>query len=175
MPMHRDFKELLGALNASGVRYLVIGGQAVNMYAQPRGTKDLDLWIPADPANAQALFKALTAFGAPLDGVTPQNILKAGEFYRMGVPPVMVDILCDVTGVTFEQAWAAKQMVAIDPAAGLSAHFISREHLMTAKQIAGRPQDLADVSAIQRHARVAQERQKLKAGKEKSKPKGRRR
>ncbi len=66
--MFKDFKELLSALNAHKVRYLVIGGQAVNIHAQPRATKDLDFWMSPDPANAaiprddrKGLAKALIA------------------------------------------------------------------------------------------------------------------
>jgi hypothetical protein len=46
--MHRDFKELFACLNAEGVRYLVVGGYAVSLHAEPRATKDLDILV--DPA-----------------------------------------------------------------------------------------------------------------------------
>jgi hypothetical protein len=94
--MHNDFKELLSILNAEAVRYLIVGGYAVSLHAQPRATKDLDLFIKADPANAAALYRALAKFGAPLEGLTPQDFAESGSFFRMGTPPVMVDILPDI-------------------------------------------------------------------------------
>ncbi len=65
-----DFTELLKIFNDNGVRYLVIGGYAVVQYAEPRYTKDLDLWISTESTNAAAVYKALHEFGAPLSGLT---------------------------------------------------------------------------------------------------------
>src|ERR1700761_8809415 len=102
--MHPDFKELLSALNAESVRYLIIGAYAVSLHAQPRATKDLDIFIKADPTNAAAVFRALAKFGAPLEGLTEKDFSERGSFFRMGVPPVMVDILLDIDGIDFEAA-----------------------------------------------------------------------
>jgi hypothetical protein len=68
--MYPDFKELLSTFNAHGVRYLIVGGYAVTFHAQPRATKDLDLFIRPQAGNAQAVYAALAAFGAPLEGLT---------------------------------------------------------------------------------------------------------
>ena len=68
--MYPDFKELLSTFNAHGVRYLIVGGYAVTFHAQPRATKDLDLFIRPQAGNAQAVYAALSAFGAPLEGLT---------------------------------------------------------------------------------------------------------
>ena len=51
--MFQDYKDLLSAFNAHGVRYLIVGGYAVIFHAQPRFTKDIDLFIQADPANGR--------------------------------------------------------------------------------------------------------------------------
>lgn len=53
--MHSDFKELLSVLNAHNVKYLVVGAHAVSAYAQPRATKDLDIWVKADVDNGRGL------------------------------------------------------------------------------------------------------------------------
>jgi hypothetical protein len=68
--MFDDYKELLSVFNAHNVKYLVVGGHAVSFHAQPRATKDLDLFIQADPVNAKATYAALAAFGAPLTGIS---------------------------------------------------------------------------------------------------------
>ncbi len=46
-----DFKELLSVFNSHNVRYLLVSGYAVSLHAQPRTTKDLDLWVSPDPAT----------------------------------------------------------------------------------------------------------------------------
>ena len=46
--MFQDFKELLSAFNAHGVRYLIVGGYAVSFHAQPRATRDMDILIRPD-------------------------------------------------------------------------------------------------------------------------------
>ena len=150
--MHNDFKELLSALNDEKVKYLVVGGYAVSLHAQPRATKDLDILVKPDKANAAALFRAFAKFGAPLEGLTPGDFTEPGSFFRMGTPPVMVDILPQIAGVEFDHAWRRRIMETIDAETGLQAPFISAPDLITAKQAAGRAQDLADAEAL-RNAR----------------------
>ena len=65
----RDFKDLLSVFDAQKVEYLIVGGYAVSYHAQPRATKDLDLWISSDAENARAVHRALAEFGAPLQGI----------------------------------------------------------------------------------------------------------
>ena len=79
--MYLDFEELLAILNAREVRYLVVGGYAVAFHAQPRATKDLDLWVKPDLANASALYDALAEFGAPLENLKPADFAEAGHSF----------------------------------------------------------------------------------------------
>ena len=146
--MFHDFKELLSSLNRQNVRYLIVGGYAVSLHAQPRATKHMDVLIKPDAVNAKAVYVALAEFGAPLDGIAVEDFMEPGKFFRMGVAPVMVDILSEIGGVDFDAAWARRVEAVIDPETGLKGSFISREDLITAKLAAGRPQDLADVDAL---------------------------
>ena len=146
--MYPDFNELLSILNAHEVRYLVVGGYAVSFHAQPRATKDLDLWVKPDIANAAALYRALAEFGAPLEGLQPADFAEAGSFFRMGTPPVMVDILPEISGVAFDDAWPRRVTMPADPGSGVMVSVISVEDLVANKQAAGREQDFADVAAI---------------------------
>ena len=91
--MFDDFKELLSAFNAHGVKYLVVGGYAVSFHAQPRATKDLELFIQADPDNANAVYAALASFGTPLAGISTQDLSDPLKFIRFGREPVAVDLL----------------------------------------------------------------------------------
>ncbi|HEY8051371.1 MAG TPA: nucleotidyl transferase AbiEii/AbiGii toxin family protein [Steroidobacteraceae bacterium] len=144
--MYPDFKELLSAFNAHHVKYLVVGGYAVSLHAQPRATKDLDLLISSDAQNSRAVYAALAQFGAPVEGLSAQDFTSPGSFFRMGTPPMMVDIFPSIGGVDFQEAWQRRVNVAIDD--NLTAPFISRDDLLAAKLSAGRPQDLADVAAL---------------------------
>jgi hypothetical protein len=144
--MHQDFKELLSAFNAGQVRYLIVGGYAVSFHAQPRATKDLDILIGADAENSKAVFAALARFGAPVEGLSAKDFAEPDNFFRMGTPPVMIDIMPRISGVEFEEAWRRRVDVRIDD--DLSVPFISREDLLVAKLSAGRAQDLIDVDAL---------------------------
>lgn len=157
--MYPDFKELLSVLNAHSVKYLVVGAYAVSMHAQPRATKDLDIWIKPDPENAKAVYGALREFGAPLEGLTIADFGERGPFFHMGREPVAVDILTEIPGVEFDAAWERRIEDMIDATRGLKANFISRDDLMAAKLASGRPQDIADVDAL-RKARDAREPQR---------------
>jgi Nucleotidyltransferase of unknown function (DUF6036) len=150
--MYPDFKELLSILNAHRVKYLVVGAYAVSIHAQPRATKDLDILVKADAANATAVFSALAQFGAALQGLTPADFAEQGPLFRIGREPVGVDILTAIPGIEFDAAWERRVEDVVDPASGLKVSFISREDLITAKLASGRPQDLADVDAIRKAA-----------------------
>lgn len=140
-----DFSDLLRILDANQVKYLVIGGYAVVQYAEPRFTKDLDLWISTEPANAEAVFRALREFGAPLMGLTPKDFSEEGYFFQMGVPPVRVDVLMGIPGVRFEECWNRRVDVDFE---GLRVSFISKADLIAAKRASGRPQDLIDADLL---------------------------
>jgi hypothetical protein len=153
--VYPDFKELLSALNAHNAKYLVVGAYAVSAHAQPRATKDLDIWIKPEAENARAVYAALAQFGAPLEGLTSTDFAERGPFFHMGREPLAVDILTEIPGVDFDAAWERRIEDVIDMASGLRVSVISRPDLITAKLAAGRPQDLADVDAI-RKAEAAQ-------------------
>src|ERR1043165_7897565 len=106
--MSSDFKEMLEALNAFHVRYLIVGAHAVMKYTEPRYTKDLDVLVATDPENAEHVFRALAHFGAPLAGYSPDDFKKEGFWFQVGVPPVRIDILLSIPGVDFESAWSKR-------------------------------------------------------------------
>ena len=145
MFVNSDFSDLLKLFNDYQVKYLVVGGYALIQYAEPRYTKDLDLWISADTYNAQAVYRALCDFGAPLSGLNEEDFAEEGYFYQMGVAPVRIDILMGIPGVNFADAWLRRMEVDFD---GLKVAFIGREDLIIAKTASGRPQDLLDVQQL---------------------------
>ena len=150
--MFQDYKDLLSAFDAHGVKYLIVGGYAVSFHAQPRATKDIDLFIKADPANARAAYAALAGFGAPLQDIRMEDLSDGSSFLRFGREPSGVDILPDIPGVDFDAAWEKRIEGVIDMATDQKAFFISSDDLIAAKLAAGRPQDIADVAAIRQAA-----------------------
>jgi hypothetical protein len=153
--MLKDHRDMLISLNAHSVDYLVIGGHAVSVHAEPRGTKDLDVFIRASEANSKAVFAALAAYGAPLQGLAPADFNDTpSSVIQIGVEPGRVDILQGIAGVTFDEAWPDRVETFLD--VDTPAHLISREHLIQNKLASGRYQDLADVEKLREAALAAE-------------------
>lgn len=147
MFINSDFSDLLKTFNANQVKYLVIGGYAFIHYAEPRFTKDLDLWVETSPENAAAIYRSLKAFGAPLKNLSERDFEEAGYYYQMGVPPIRIDIMMGIPGLTFETAWSRKNEINFD---GLLVPFISKKDLIQVKKASGRPEDLNDIDLLSR-------------------------
>ena len=162
--MYQDYKDLLSAFQSHGVKYLVVGGFAVIYHSQPRFTKDMDLFIKADPENARATYAALAEFGVALEGIHPEEFIDRNSFFRFGREPRGFDILPAIPGVDFDGAWERRVEAVVDTATGLKANFISADDLIASKLASGRARDLADVDDI----RKAMESQGAPRGKIKS-------
>jgi hypothetical protein len=150
--MHKDFKDLLSAFNAHSVRYLIVDGYAYARYTEPRTTKDLDLFLRPDPANATAAYKALAEYGAYLDDATIDDFAKPGTIFQIGVAPFRIDPICDIDGVTFDEAWDTSEDGLVDDE--IHVRYISSDKLIANKLAAGRPQDLLDVARLRHAAKV---------------------
>lgn len=144
--MNPDFKELLLAFNAHNVEYLIVGAHALAAHGHVRATKDLDLWVRPETLNAQRVIKALLAFGAPLSDLTAADLSKKETIFQIGLPPVRIDIITNIDGVEFEEAWPDRLETLFG---GVPAFVLSRHHLITNKKTAGRLQDLADVQQLE--------------------------
>lgn len=140
--MYQDYKDLLSVFHAHGVKYLIVGGYAVIFHSQPRFTRDIDLFIKADPVNAHATYAALAEFGATLEGIRPEDFADRSSFFRFGRDPRGVDILPDIPGVDFDAAWKRRVETTLDLDSGLKAFFISRDDLIAAKLAAARRRTL---------------------------------
>ena len=148
--MLKDQRELLDAFRAHGVEYVVVGGHAVSAYAEPRNTKDLDILLRDTPENAERVFRALGAFGAPVSAYSVSDFHgHPDQVIQFGVPPARIDLLQSISGVTAEEAWRGRtQEVLMD---GVPVNLISLEHLIRNKRASGRLQDLADVEQLERY------------------------
>jgi hypothetical protein len=148
MAENPHYRELLLLLNEFKAEYLIVGGFAVMKYGEPRYTKDLDIWIGNSAKNSRHIFEALKKFGAPLDkdGVTPDTFAQEQLVYQIGIAPVRIDILTQITGVTFSDAWQKRVESTFF---GVPVNFISFDHLVANKRALGRPADLQDLGRNQ--------------------------
>jgi hypothetical protein len=134
-------------LNAAEARYLVVGGYAVAFHARPRYTKDLDVWIEPTPANAQRAWNALASFGAPLQDLRPEDLTRSEMVFQIGLAPNRIDILTELVGVAFEEAWERRASTTYGDC---PIQVLSRADLIRNKGAVGRPQDLIDVEELER-------------------------
>ena len=144
--MNPDFKELLLAFNAHHVEYLIVGAHALAAHGHVRATKDLDVWVRPDKANAQRVIRALSDFGAPLSDLTENDLSRKDTIFQIGLPPVRIDVITDIEGVEFEEAWPERLEIEFG---GVPSFVISRHHLITNKRTSARLQDLADVQQLE--------------------------
>jgi Nucleotidyl transferase of unknown function (DUF2204) len=144
MAENPHYKELLQLLNEFEVEYLIVGGFAVMKYGEPRYTKDLDVWVHNSAKNSVRVVQALQKFGVPLDhdGITAETFTEKQVVYQIGVAPVRIDILTEITGVDFKNAWRKKVPSTFF---GVPVHFISFDDLVANKQALGRSSDLKDL------------------------------
>lgn len=138
-----DFAELL---SRHSVAYLIVGGYAVAFHGHPRYTKDLDVWIEREEENAARLIAALNEFGFGSVDLTEKDFLQPRIIIQLGTPPSRIDLLTDVKGVEFRDAYARKSTEWID---GTPLHFIGLEDLIANKRSVGRHQDLADLENLE--------------------------
>jgi predicted nucleotidyltransferase len=148
--MNSDFKELLTILNDCQVKFLVVGGYAFIHYAEPRFTKDIDLWIEPSVENALRLREALVKFGGWVEGMTLEHFTTERTMFQIGLPPCRIDFLTSIPGLDFASAHAARHM---SDFGSLTIPFISLPDLITAKKTAGREQDLRDLDVLERISR----------------------
>jgi len=146
MILSPDFRDFVRSLNASGVRYLVVGGYAVALHGHPRYTKDIDIWIERNEANAARMVQALEAFGFGSLGLCAEDFLEKDQIIQLGYPPNRIDILSTLSGVEFEVCYASRVDVPTDD---LTIPFIDLDNLRKAKRASGRLQDLADLENLQ--------------------------
>lgn len=145
--LNQDFKDLLSTFNEHAVEFLVVGAHALAVHGHIRATKDLDVWVRPQHSNARRVIEALQAFGAPTHAVVEGDFSQPGITFQIGVEPVRIDLITVVDGLTFEAAWENRVRAEYG---GVTVFVLSREDLLINKRASGRPQDLADIAALER-------------------------
>lgn len=146
--MNPDFDEVLAALVAEGAAFIVIGAHALALHGVPRATGDLDIWVRTDPDNARRVWRALVRFGAPVEAthLEPADLTQPGVVYQIGLPPRRIDILTEISGLAFEEAWRSRVLQIVGD---VEVPFLGRDALLKNKRASGRAKDLADVEALE--------------------------
>jgi hypothetical protein len=150
MRLDRDFREFIECCVAHEVRFLIVGGYAVAAHGHPRFTKDIDVWLWTDQRNAERLIAALDDFGFGSLGLTATDFTEPEVVIQLGYPPKRIDHLTSIDGVNFDACYPDRLVVDIED--GFSVPFIDRTNLLKNKRAAARPQDLADVAALETSA-----------------------
>jgi hypothetical protein len=142
---NQDWKEFFESLNSNGVDYVVVGALALAFHGYPRYTGDVDILIRQEPANAARVVAALATFGFGSLGITDEDLLGERAVIQLGHPPVRIDLLTSISGVSFDDAWLGKVAGDFD---GVPVHYVGRAELLRNKQAAGRPKDLGDAAEL---------------------------
>lgn len=142
-----DFRDLLLELADAGAEFVLVGGHAVAFHGHPRATKDMDVLIRANIGNAERVYQALAAFGAPLESfeVQAKDFAHYDGVLQIGLPPRRIDIISRADGVTFDEAVAEGAGFTLE---GRRVPVMGRAALLKNKRAAGRAQDVADVEAL---------------------------
>jgi hypothetical protein len=141
-----DFDEFFGSLIAHEVEFLVVGAYALAYHGAPRYTGDIDVFLRPTAQNASRLLAALSAFGFPPINLRPEQVIEPSRIVQMGVEPVQIHVMSDISGVTWDEAWAGRET------ARCGSHalpFIGRAEFIRNKRAAGRLKDLADIEALE--------------------------
>lgn len=147
-----DTQAFIGLLNVHGVRYMIVGGEAVIYYGHVRLTGDVDFFYATDTANLDRLFDALMEFW---DGTIPSvstvsELAQVGQIIQFGVPPNRIDLINKIDGITFDEAWPSRTETSIRKQGGPSPIlFIGQEHLVKNKRASGRPKDMDDLRFLE--------------------------
>ncbi len=145
MPVNQDYKDLFKILNEEKVEYLIVGAHAVIFYAEPRYTRDIDLWVNPTKENVDSLWNALVKFGAPLIDITKEEFENPNLIYQIGIEPNRIDIIMGMDKVSFAEAYNQKKGSFYD---GIPIDIISISDLIKTKENTGRKKDELDIESL---------------------------
>ncbi|HXC25207.1 MAG TPA: hypothetical protein VNU46_04770 [Gemmatimonadaceae bacterium] len=145
--MEPDFLDFVEALLRAQARFLVVGAQALAVHGVPRATGDIDIWIDQSADNAACVWAALLDFGAPVGTlqISPNDLRQPNMVVQIGVPPCRIDILTDVSGIAFADAWDDRFVCRVSD---MDIPFIGRTAFIQNKRASGRFKDLGDLEAL---------------------------
>jgi hypothetical protein len=145
MEVQPDFRDLLELFNKHQVEFMLVGGYALAFHGAPRYTGDMDIFVHISPQNATRIIAALHEFGFGSVGLMANDFQKESMVIQLGVPPVRVDIVTSLTGITWEEAYSNR---AQGKYGDVTVSYIGRDQFISNKRATGRRKDLADLEAL---------------------------
>jgi hypothetical protein len=137
----QDFEDILELFSQHHVRYLIVGGLAFIYHAKPRYTKDIDLWLDANPDNVRRANKALEDFGSP----SLMTVDDPEEILQLGVAPNRIDLLRATIPLSFTEVWPRR----IESRYGQApANWIDLESLLAIKSAINHPRHQEDARVL---------------------------
>jgi hypothetical protein len=146
MALHPDWREFLSLLHSRGVRFLLVGAHALAAHGYPRFTGDLDIFVERTPENASRILAVLTDFGFGHVGLGAADFTRPNRVAQLGFPPVRIDLLTSISGVSFRAAWEGRLQTELG---GVPVSVLGIRELLRNKRASGRPKDLADAAALE--------------------------
>ena len=146
MALSKDWREFLELLNSRGADYVIVGAQSLAFHGRPRYTGDLDILVRPTRDNARLLLALVNQFGFEQSSFKETDFLQPEQIIQLGRVPNRIDLLTSLTGVTTDEAFDAKVSAIID---GVPVFVLGKGTLIRNKRAVGRPQDLADLSALE--------------------------
>jgi len=147
--LNEDFRDVVTLFADAGVEFVIVGAYALGFHGAPRASGDIDLFVRPSAENAERVFAALTKFGAPLaaHGVIANDFAQPGNVYQVGLPPRRIDVLTQISGVSFDEAWSSRVTADVE---GREVSVIGRAAFLANKRAAGRSKDLADADRLEK-------------------------
>lgn len=155
MTLSQDFEDFIRLLNAHQVDYMVVGGYALAFHGKPRHTGDLDIWIRISEENAAKMLKVMKDFGFASLKLKKEDFLQDNLVNQIGYPPLRIDIIGEIDGVKFDEAYENHQKIILDD--DYEINYIGLGDFLTNKQASGRKRDLLDVKDIKKLMSAAAE------------------
>ena len=145
MEIQQDFKDLLKCFSEHGVEFIIVGGYALAYHGAPRFTGDLDLFIHSSPDNAKRVLRALDQFGFSFPNLSEDDFRSPGKVIQLGVPPIRIDLITSISGVSWDAANAHKEAAHYGDVA---VFYLGKAEFIKNKSATGRKKDLADLEAL---------------------------
>lgn len=143
----KPFREFIELLEKNQVKYLVVGGYAVSVHGYPRFTGDLDIFIAIEPKNSRGILKTFRDFGFTDLEINESDFLEADTIVEIGREPLKIQVMNEISGVSFEEAESTKILVTVD---GMQVPFISLDMLIKNKLSTKRDKDRVDAEILKK-------------------------
>jgi hypothetical protein len=141
-------------LKSHKVDHIIVGSHVLAVYARPRFTEDIDIWVRRSSENALAIASALREFGFELTDEQAMKLASGRNMIVLGAAPNRIDILSflGAPGREMDFDKALSQAVTAN-LLGVEVLVLSKQDFIESKQSAGRPKDLRDIEEVEEHER----------------------